>query len=213
MGVFCSGSANLCHLCRRRVSFATGFKPLQAPHDMSLPFDSRILKFGLAAAAIAYAVQLFMSGYTGSGVGMVILGILLGLTGLRSMRMIVVAFRIQQQKLDKAREVLAGINPKHLWPSSRGQYWFLQGNLLLESSLSEAEKAFRTALDVGMKRDEEKAAVMLNLAAIQSSKRRTKEAKALIAQAKRLDKKGMLKADIRTIEQAIKNPQQVLRRR
>ena len=120
---------------------------------MKFPFDTRILKFALAGGAAAYAVQLFTTGYVGSG------------------------------------------------------------NLLLESSLSEAEKAFRTALDVGMKRDEEKAAVMLNLAAIQSSKRRTKEAKALLAQAKRLDKKGMLKSDIRTIENAIKNPQQVLRRR
>jgi tetratricopeptide (TPR) repeat protein len=180
---------------------------------MNLPIDSRILKITLAAGAIAYAVQLFVSGYTGSGVGMTLIGIIIGLTAMRSIRMILVAFRIQQQKLDKARQTLSGINPKHLWPGNRGQYWFLQGNLLLESSLTEAEKAFRTALDVGMKRDEEKAAVMLNLAAIQSSKRRTKEAKALIAQAKRLDKKGMLKADIRTIEQAIKNPQQVLRRR
>jgi tetratricopeptide (TPR) repeat protein len=180
---------------------------------MRIPFDSRILKFALAAGALAYAVQCFMSGYTGSGIGMVLLSVLIGLTALRSMRMVVVAFRIQQQKMDKAREVLAGINPKHLWPKNRGQYWFLQGNLLLESSLTEAERAFRTALEVGLKRDEEKAAVMLNLAAIQSSKRRNKEAKALLAQAKRLDKKGMLKADIKTIEQAIKHPQQVMRRR
>ena len=144
---------------------------------------------------------------------MTILGVLVGITALRSVRMIMVAFRIQQQKLDKARTILEGINPNHLWKSSRGQYWFLKGNLLLESSLSEAEKAFRQALDIGMKRDEEKAAVMLNLAAIQHSKRRPKEAKALIAQAKRLDKKGMLKSDIKTIENAIRNPQQVLRRR
>ena len=54
---------------------------------------------------------------------------------------------------------------------------------------------------------------MLQLAGIQITKRRTKEARALIAQAKRLDKKGMLKNDIQTIEQAIKHPQQVLRRR
>ena len=180
---------------------------------MRIPFDSRILKIALAASAVAYAVQCFRTGDTGSGIGTVLLAAVFGLSATRSLRMVMVAFRIQQQKMDKAREVLAGINPKHLWPRNRGQYWFLQGNLLLESSLPEAEKAFRTALEVGLKRDEEKAAVMLNLAAIQSSKRRTKEAKALIVQAKRLDKKGMLKADIRTIEQAIKNPQQVMRRR
>ena len=180
---------------------------------MTIPFDTRILKFALAGGALAYAVQLYSTGYIGSGIGMTLIGLILGVTALRSIRMILVAFRIQQQKLDKARAILDGINPKHLWKSSRGQYWFLKGNLLLESSLSEAEKAFRNALDIGMKRDEEKAAVMLNLAAIQSSKRRTKEARALIAQAKRLDKKGMLKADIKTIENAINNPQQVLRRR
>jgi len=180
---------------------------------MTFPFDTRILKFALAVGAIAYSIDLYSTGYIGSGVGMTLVGLLIGLTALRSIRMILVAVRIQQQKLDKARAMLSGINPNHLWKGNRGQYWFLKGNLLLESSLSEAEKAFRQALDVGMKRDEEKAAVMLNLAAIQSSKRRTKEAKALIAQAKRLDKKGMLKSDIRTIEQAIRNPQQVLRRR
>lgn len=180
---------------------------------MQLPFDSRILKIALSVGCIAYAVTLFTSNHTGGGVGMVLLGVLIGLTALRSIRMIVVAFRIQQQKMDKARKVLAGINPKHLWAGNRGQYWFLQGNLLLETSLIDAERAFRTALDEGMKRDEEKAAVMLNLAAIQSSKGRNKEAKALIVQAKRLDKKGMLKADIRTIEQHIRNPKQVLRRR
>ena len=151
---------------------------------MTIPFDTRILKFALAGGALAYAVQLYSTGYIGSGIGMTLIGLILGVTALRSIRMILVAFRIQQQKLDKARAILDGINPKHLWKSSRGQYWFLKGNLLLESSLSEAEKAFRHALDIGMKRDEEKAAVMLNLAAIQSSKRRTKEARALIAQAK-----------------------------
>ncbi|MBK12922.1 MAG: hypothetical protein CL849_05265 [Crocinitomicaceae bacterium] len=185
------------------------------PADLTMifPFDTRILKFALAGGAIAYSVKLYSTGYIGSGIGMTIVGVLLGLTVLRSIRMILVALRIQQQKMDKARSTLEGINPKHLWKSNRGQYWFLKGNLLLESSLNEAEKAFRQALEVGMKRDEEKAAVMLNLAAIQSSKRRPKEAKALLANAKRLDKKGMLKSDIRTIEQAIRNPQQVVRRR
>ena len=216
MGVVCAGlAANLVHLCLEHVSFARSAGQVDAAEDppMNFPFDTRILKFGLSAAAIGYSVNLYSTGYIGSGVGMTILGVLIGLTGLRSVRMIMVAFRIQQQKLDKARSILDGVNPNHLWKSSRGQYWFLKGNLLLESSLSEAEKAFRQALDIGMKRDEEKAAVLLNLAAIQHSKRRTKEAKALIAQAKRLDKKGMLKSDIKTIENAIRNPQQVLRRR
>ena len=79
---------------------------------MRLPFDSRILKIALAAAALAYAIQCFMTGYTGSGIGMVLLAVVFGLSAARSLRMVLVAFRIQQQKMDKAREVLAGINPQ-----------------------------------------------------------------------------------------------------
>ena len=174
--VECAGlRANLVHLSLGLVSFARSacIHAVAILSPMTIPFDTRILKFALAGGALAYAVQLYSTGNTGSGVGMTLVGLIIGFSALRSIRMILVAFRIQQQKLDKARATLNGINPKHLWKSSRGQYWFLKGNLLLESSLSEAEKAFRHALDIGMKRDEEKAAVMLNLAAIQSSKRRT----------------------------------------
>ena len=44
---------------------------------MKFPFDTRILKFALAGGAAAYAVQLFTTGYVGSGIGMVILAALL----------------------------------------------------------------------------------------------------------------------------------------
>ena len=117
---------------------------------MRIPFDSRILKIALAAGALAYAVQCFMTGYTGSGIGMVLLAVVFGLSAARSLRMVLVAFRIQQQKMDKAREVLAGINPKHLWPRNRGQYWFLQGNLLLESSLTRSRKGIPHGIGSGL---------------------------------------------------------------
>ena len=81
------------------------------PADLTMifPFDTRILKFALAGGAIAYSVKLYSTGYIGSGIGMTIVGVLLGLTVLRSIRMILVALRIQQQKMDKARSTLEGI--------------------------------------------------------------------------------------------------------
>ena len=85
--------------------------------------------------------------------------------------------------------------------------------MLLETSLSKAENELKLALSEGLKQDHDKAAVKLNLAAISAAKGRRKIALVLLNEAKRLDKKGMLKADIRTIEQGIKNPKMQMRRR
>ncbi|MGB1573815.1 MAG: hypothetical protein ACPG85_06005, partial [Flavobacteriales bacterium] len=69
---------------------------------MTIPFDTRILKFALAGGALAYAVQLYSTGYIGSGIGMTLIGLILGVTALRSIRMILV---------DPAAE--AGQGPRH----------------------------------------------------------------------------------------------------
>ena len=53
------------------------------------------------------------------------------------------------------------------------------------------------------------AAVKLNLAVVASAKRKTKLAKALLNECKRLDAKGVLKKDIKQVEAAIRSPQQM----
>lgn len=73
--------------------------------------------------------------------------------------------------------------------------------------MNDAERLLREALEMGLKQDHDKAAVKLNLAVVASSKRKPKLAKVLLAECKRLDKKGMLKKDIKQVEAAIQNPQ------
>lgn len=175
--------------------------------------DTRIIKFFVAAAAIAYAVKLMTEGYWGSGIGMLLLGALLVVVALRSMRMLMVFLKMRQQKLEDAQKWISRINPNRLWKRQRGYYHFLKGSMLLETSLSKAENELKLALSEGLKQGHDKAAVKLNLAAISAAKGRRKIALVLLNEAKRLDKKGMLKADIRTIEQGIKNPKMQMRRR
>lgn len=175
--------------------------------------DTRIIKGLVAALSLAYTVQLFATGHWGSGIGMVFVTAIAVLAFLRSVRMIFVFFNLQQQKLDKAKKWIGRINPKHLWKNQRGYYYFLKGSTQMETNLNEAERDLRKALSIGLRKDHDKAAVKLNLAAIAGAKRRTKEAQVLLAEAKRLDKKGMLKNDIKMIEKAMKNPQVVHRRR
>lgn len=175
--------------------------------------DTRIIKVIVALASIAYTVYLYATGHWGSGIGMTFVSIILVLAVMRSVRMIFVFFNLQQQKVDKAKKWLNRINPNHLWKRQQGYYYFLLGSTSMETNLTEAERHLRKALSIGLRKDHDKAAVKLNLAAIASAKRRMKEAKLLLAEAKKLDKKGMLKSDIKMIEKAMKNPRVVHQRR
>lgn len=78
--------------------------------------------------------------------------------------------------------------------------------------MNEAEKLIKQSLALGLKQNHDKAAAKLNLAVVASAKRRRQEAMALLNECKRLDEKGMLKKDIKMVEQAIKNPQQRMAR-
>lgn len=175
--------------------------------------DTRIIKALVALAALAYTVYLFATGHWGAGIGMIFVSAVAVLAVLRSVRMIFVFFNLQQQKLDKAKKWIDRINPNHLWKNQRAYYYFLKGSTQMETNLNDAERDLRKALSLGLKKDHDKAAVKLNLAAIAGAKRKPKEAQALLIEAKKLDTKGMLKNDIKMIEKAMKNPQVVHRRR
>lgn len=175
--------------------------------------DTRIIKIGLTAASLAYSISLFLDGYVGAGVGMVLVTAVLVLACIQSIRLIVAFAHLRQQKMDSARKWLARINPNHLWRRRRAYYHFLMGSLAMEHNMNVAEKSLKEALRCGLKQGHDKAAAKLNLAVIASSKRRVKEAKVLLGEAKRLDTKKMLKKDITMVENALRNPQQMMHRK
>ena len=104
------------------------------------------------------------------------------------------------------REIGWAGESKPLWPRRRGYWYFLSGSLMMEHNMNEAERLLKQALEIGLKQDHDKAAVKLNLAVVASAKRKTKLAKALLAECKRLDAKGVLKKDIKQVEAAIRSP-------
>lgn len=174
--------------------------------------DTRIVKILAAAGSLAYAIQLFTKGQTGAGVGMTLVTVLLVLVALQSVRLIMAFAQLRTQKMDEARAWLDRINPNHLWPRRRAYFYFLSGSLQMEQNMNEAEKLIKQSLALGLKQNHDKAAAKLNLAVVASAKRRRQEAMALLNECMRLDEKGMLKKDIKMVEQAIKNPQQRMAR-
>ena len=171
--------------------------------------DTRIVKILLAAASVAYAIYLFTKGYWGAGIGMVLVATIAVLASLQSIRMLFVFVNLRQQRMDDARKWLARVNPAHLWPRRRATYYFMMGSLAMEHNMNEADRLLREAIRLGLKQSTDLAMAKLNLAIIASSRRKTREAAILLADSKRHDTKGMLKKEIKQVEQAIKNPQQV----
>tara|TARA_Y100001954_G_scaffold234168_1_gene289041 strand:- start:1758 stop:2324 length:567 start_codon:yes stop_codon:yes gene_type:complete len=164
----------------------------------------RLLKILIATASCAYSIHLFTGGYTGAGIGMVILTILLVLMSLRSMRLVMAFVYLRQQKMDDAKKWLGRVRVNQLWPKQRGYYYFLMGSLTMEQNMNDAEKLLKQAISLGLKHKHDEAAAKLNLAVVASARRNLPEAKKLINECKRLDEKNMMTRDIKMVEDALK---------
>ena len=114
--------------------------------------------------------------------------------------------QLRTQKMDKAQVWLNRIkHPEKLWKSQEAYYYYLNGLTQSQSqSLSNAEKNFKKAINIGLRMDQDKAVAKLNLAMIAMSKNRPREATTLIAEVKKLDKRNILKNEIKMVTQAMK---------
>ena len=101
--------------------------------------------------------------------------------------------------LDRIKNPSAALTKKQ-----QGYYNFLRGIMVSQTNLTQAEKYFKTALKLGLSMDHNKAMAKLQLAGIAMTKRRKREATNLIAEAKKLDKHGVLKEQIQMVKQQMK---------
>ena len=69
-----------------------------------------------------------------------------------------------------------------------------------ELGLSESEKMFNKALNIGLKNDQDKAVVKLNLSAISMQKGKKRDAMNFLAEAKKLDTGNLLGEQIKMIK-------------
>ena len=76
--------------------------------------------------------------------------------------------------------------------------------MVSQTNLSQAEKFFKKAIELGLSMDQDLALAKLQLAGIAMSKRRKIEATKLLAEAKKLDKHGMLKDQMKMLKDQMK---------
>lgn len=161
-----------------------------------------ILKIILSLSSFAYTVYLFGTGSWGWGIVMLLVTTLITLTIFRNEWILLTMVQLRQQNMEKATKHLNRIKqPQYLIKRQRAFYYYLRGITGREGlKLSETEKLYRKALNIGLKQDYDKAMAKLNIAAICMQTGRRREAETLLAESKKLDTKGMLTEHIKDLK-------------
>ncbi|MBN8642511.1 MAG: DUF2892 domain-containing protein [Flavobacteriales bacterium] len=166
----------------------------------------RNIKLILVALIIVAAVWQFTESNIGNGIFLIFLSLVPLFLYFKNEFILLAFLQLRKQNFDGAKKWLSKIsNPETaLVQKQQGYYNYLQGLMLSQTNLLQAEKFFKKAIELGLNMDMDLAVAKLNLAGVAMSRRRKLEATNLIAEVKRLDKQGMLKDQIVMMKEQLK---------
>ena len=164
------------------------------------------IKIILAVTVFALAVYQFVEGEIGNGIFLVLLALIFVFLYFRNEMILMAFLRMRKQDFEGTKKWLGKIrNPETaLTTKQQGYYNYLHGIMSSQTNLTEAEKYFKKALQLGLTMDYDVAMAKLSLAGIAMQKRRKREATQLLNEAKKLDKQNMLKDQIKMMQQQMK---------
>ena len=164
------------------------------------------IKLIVAASIIAFAIYQFTEGNIGNGISLLLLSAIFILFYFKNELIILAFLQLRKQNFEGAKKYLDMIsNPDTaLVKKQQGYYNYLNGLMVSQTNLHQAEKYFRKAIELGLSMDQDLALAKLQLAGIAASKRRKIEAEKLLGEAKKLDKHNILKDQIVMMKQQLK---------
>lgn len=164
------------------------------------------IKLIVAACIIAFAIYQFTESNIGNGIFLLLLSAIFILFYFKNELIILSFLQLRKQNFEAAKKYLDKItNPESaLVKKQQGYYNYLNGLMVSQTNLHQAEKYFKKAIELGLSMDQDLALAKLQLAGIAASKRRKIEAEKLLNEAKKLDKHGMLKDQIVMMKQQLK---------
>jgi len=164
------------------------------------------IKLGIAVAIVAWAVYEFSNKHIGNGISLILFAGLFVFLYFKNEFLLLAFLRLRKQDFPGAQKWLGYIkNPSGaLIKKQEGYYNFLHGLLVSQTNLTQAEKYFKKALKLGWSMGHDVAMAKLQLAGVALTKRRKREATNLIAEAKKLDKHGVLGEQIKMMKQQMK---------
>ena len=164
------------------------------------------IKLVIAALIIGYAIYQFTEGYIGNGIMYLLLSTIFIFLYFKNEMILLAFFKLRKQDFAGAKKWLDKIkNPEAaLVKKQQGYLNYLNGIMVSQTNMNEAEKYFKKALSLGLSMDHDLAMAKLNLAGIAFSKRRKQEAQKLLSEAQKLDKQGMLTDQIKMMKDNMK---------
>lgn len=164
------------------------------------------IKLVIAALIIAFAVYQFIEGFIGNGIMLILLSLIFIFLYFKNELILIAFLRLRKQDFEGAKRWLDKIkNPSTaLVKKQQGYYNYLNGIMVSQTNMNEAEKYFKKAQQYGLSMDHDMSMLKLNLAGIAFSKRRPQEAKRLLKEAEKLDKRNMLKDQIKMMKDNMK---------
>lgn len=164
------------------------------------------IKIILAALIVATAVWQFTENNIGNGIFLLLIAAIIVLLYFKNEFLIMALFKLRKQDMEGTKKVLDRIkNPEGaLLKKQYGYYNYLNGIVVSQTNLTQAEKYFRKAVELGLNMDQDMAVAKLQLAGIAMTKRRKIEAQKLLAEAQKLDKNNMLKEQVRMMKEQMK---------
>ncbi len=166
----------------------------------------RNIKLVIAALIFATAIWQFTESNIGNGIFLILLTLIPIFLYFKNEFILMAFLQLRKQNFPGAQKWLAKItNPETaLVQKQQGYYNYLQGLMLSQTNLIQAEKYFKKAIELGLNMNMDLAVAKLNLAGVAMSRRRKLEATNLIAEVKKLDKQGMLKDQITMMKEQMK---------
>ena len=156
----------------------------------------------VAASSLSYVVYLFGAGHWGWAICMIFVTAIIGLSFFRNERMIMGLNQMRLGNTDKAKEHINKITAPQFLPKKQHAYvLFLQAVLnSQEIGFAKSEQLLRKALGMGLRTDQDNAVARMHLAGICAQTNRRSEAVSLLAEAKKLDKSGMMRDQINQMQ-------------
>jgi len=166
----------------------------------------RYVKIIVAALIVLWAVYQFVQGKIGNGIALTLLAVFPVLLYFRNEFLLLTFLRLRKQDMEGMEKWLGKIvHPETaLLRKQQGYYNYMYGIIYSRKNLTQAEKYFRKALQLGLTMDYDIAMTKLSLAGIMIQKRKKREAQELLADAKKLDKQNMMTEHIKMMQQQLK---------
>lgn len=166
----------------------------------------KIIKLILAIAFFLYGGYEFYESYIGNGIFLTLLSGMMVLLYFKNEMIFLAFLRLRKQDFQGTERWLNKIKSpeRSLVRKQQGYFYYLHGIIQSQNNLTTAEKHFKKAIQLGLTMKHDLAMAKMSLAGIMMQKRRKREATALLAEAKKLDKHGMLTDQVKIMQQQMK---------